>query len=83
MGIDSFVPLSRIEKEEKQRETERNHATEAEVALLHHLGAAWNMFHDLPVQHVSDRDEFCQMTHLLQNMVAARATYRALKMLKD
>jgi len=52
--------------------------TEDEKALLSYLGAANDMFCKLPIQHAEDQDDFRQLIHRLQDMVAARLALRML-----
>jgi hypothetical protein len=50
--------------------------TEQEKELLGITVNLWNAFLALPVEHPSDRAEFCQNLHVLQNMILARPTRR-------
>lgn len=52
--------------------------TPEERAVLDHLVAAWSAYLALPVEHPTERQEFCTMIHTLQNMVAARPTWRGM-----
>lgn len=63
------------------RNPEHGGMTPEEDALLQLLGDAFTAFVKLPVLHPSDRPEFCHHIHTLQNMVAARPTFRALRSL--
>ena len=53
--------------------------TPAEKDLLLKLGQAWNAFCQLPNEHTSDAREFAEGLHRLQDMIAARAAYRAMR----
>lgn len=50
--------------------------TPDEIKLIGKLGDCYSAFTLLPQEHDMAHVEFCQMIHRLQDMVAARATYR-------
>ncbi len=52
--------------------------TEQEAKVASMLGAAWNAFLELPIEHPSDRTEFCQALHQAQNIVLSRSGRREL-----
>lgn len=52
--------------------------TKAEKELILKLGACWNDFLQLPVEHNQDIPEFCASIHRLQEKVAARPALRIL-----
>ena len=54
--------------------------TPDEKAVLDALAEAWNRFRDLPVAHDDDTSEFRSGIHALQDKIAARPTWRALRM---
>jgi hypothetical protein len=51
--------------------------TEDERRVLELLGAAWNRFAGLPVQHPADKDEMARAIHAAQNIVMARPAQRS------
>ncbi|WP_145538273.1 hypothetical protein [Yersinia kristensenii] len=42
------------------------------------LGDAWNQYLQLPVEHPSERDEFCRAIHDCQRIILARPAIRGL-----
>ena len=55
--------------------------TEQEKKLLNMTGKLANGFSELPVEHVSDLNEFVHHIHILQRMILCRPTRR--KMWED
>lgn len=50
--------------------------TAAELEIINKLGEVFNLFCKLPEEHPMAKAEFCSGIHVLQNDVAARATFR-------
>lgn len=53
--------------------------TEDEKAVLAALAGAWNLFLRLPVEHPDDNAEFRAAVHRVQEKVAARPAFRAMR----
>ena len=50
--------------------------TEEEATCMYHVVEAWVSFHSLPIQHSTDRTEFVQAIHTLQQILGMRVLRR-------
>ena len=53
--------------------------TDQEAKVAQMLGAAWNEYLKLPIEHSMEQKEFCSAIHACQNIVLARCGVRAFK----
>lgn len=61
---------------EQSKHTELIRLTKEEQVIIEDLVNVWNLFIELPQLHQSDRIEFMQGVHLLQNIILARVYLR-------
>jgi hypothetical protein len=57
--------------------------TNEEEYLITQLGLLHGLFVQLPNQHADDQDDFRYMIHRLQDMVAARSSFRELNRVQE
>lgn len=50
--------------------------TKEEAECSWHIVMAWNTYADLPVQHKSEPNDFCDAIHALQQLMAMRVARR-------